>query len=186
MLRNGSRYCYARYFITDSELNNRFPQPAKPFYTKEELLRINYTSGYLFGESAIINEILPLPEGLLFEDWFTSIKLAHIFGRNYMSQEPLFLYRKHSQGATSVSGMRAKYLYSFQRDLVLYQSVLDANLISEKQELNFVKARIESLKVKLHYSLMGSLRLLSKGQIPLKERVKILFFPLFLAIRYRS
>jgi glycosyltransferase involved in cell wall biosynthesis len=186
LIRNGVRYCYARYFVTDSELNNRVPVSSKSFYTKKELLRVNYTSGYLFGESSIIRAILPLPEGLLFEDWFTSIKLAHTFGKNHVSEQPLFLYRKHDQGATSVSGLREKYLYSFTRDLVLYESLLKADLITGLDELNFVKAKIDSLKVKLNYNLGHALLLLLKTQIPLKERVKILFFPLFLTLKYRN
>lgn len=186
LVPNGVPYCYARYFITDSELHNRILSDSKPFYTKRELLEINYTSGYLFGESSIIKNILPLPEGLLFEDWFTSIKLAHIFGKNYMSRQGLFLYRKHGQAATSVSGLRERYLYSFQRDLVLYECVQKENLISGDGEMNFVKARIDALKVKINYNVSHALKLFFNSQLSLKERVKILFFPIFLAVKYRK
>ncbi|AKH20844.1 glycosyltransferase family 2 protein [Sedimenticola thiotaurini] len=63
----------------------------------------NKTGGLIFARSKIIEEIIPFPSQLEFEDWYTVLTLFQRFGRVETSVQPLIKYRIHSRSDSQAS-----------------------------------------------------------------------------------
>jgi glycosyltransferase involved in cell wall biosynthesis len=181
------KFAYANYLMVDQNLSPFTSDITKKklYYTCPELITYNHVSGYLFGYCSILKHILPLPEGLLFEDWYTSIKLSYIFSKIHIYPEPLFYYRRHSQASTAAYTTKDKYYYYLDRDIKLFESVLTENFISDRQIIKTIKSRILYLHTLRNYKFLDGLKNSLNESLTLKERSKLLLFPLYFGLKYK-
>jgi glycosyltransferase involved in cell wall biosynthesis len=182
---NQIEFAYANYLMADQNLSPLTSVKKKLYYTCPELITYNHVSGYIFGYSTILKYILPLPEGLLFEDWYTSVKLSYIYGRIHIYPEPLFYYRRHGLASTAAFNTKEKFYYYIDRDIKLFELVLNQNFISDNRILKLIKSRLNYLRTLRRYSLVQGLKNSLDVNLTLKERSKMLLFPLYFGFKYK-
>jgi glycosyltransferase involved in cell wall biosynthesis len=186
LVKYNIRYCYAKYSFCNEKLEYIGELKRKLFYSDEEVLYTNFLSGYLFGYSAIIQDILPLPSNLDFEDWYIVITLTSKYKRSYISPDPIFLYRRHGKSTTTLLGSRDKYLGLINRD-IRFLSRLDEFPITLTEEKNrIVKRRLEYYKTLVDFKYTKSLPLLFSTSLTLMEKIKLLVFPIFVRLKYKT
>ncbi|CAN5137406.1 glycosyltransferase [soil metagenome] len=178
-------YAYANYVYADENLNPQYSLPKKTFYSCSELIFENYVSGYLFGYSSIITHLTPLPDELIFEDWFTSIKLSYIYGKNFIHVEPLFYYRRHKAASTATILTKAKLYFHLDRDIKLYSVILQESYITNTEIKNIIESRLFFYQTMRHYSLLKGIKLFLIKHLTLRERIKGLLFPFFVRYKYK-
>lgn len=166
-------FIYAKYFITDAKLENPIALKRKSSYSRAEILRANRVSGYLFGKSTIINNVvLPLPTNVSFEDWITSLKLADAFSSVNLSSKPLFYYRKH-QASTSE---RLQNIGMRKRDIEFINFLLTSPVI------DLSKGDVQVLQTRLRYyrqlsgrkSYSEIIKLLTSKELFTIDRIRLL------------
>ena len=177
-------YCYGKYSICNEQLRHPALLNRKLFYTADEVLFRNSLSGYLFGYSSIIKEVLPLPANLPFEDWYIVMKLTFRHGKSYISKDPVFLYRRHGKSTTTTSGSREKYLGLLERDIRFLSRINEFPFIPEEKG-QIIKSRIRYLEVLTNFSYQKALTLLADSHVKFIEKIKLVLFPFFIRIKYR-
>jgi glycosyltransferase involved in cell wall biosynthesis len=178
-------YAYANYIMTDSELKPISYEKKKEFYSCREILDQNYGSGSIFGKKAIINQITPLPDGLLFEDWYTGIKLSYLYGYNYISQSPLVYYRRHSKASTASFNTKEKYFFHLERHIKLFEKILEEGFIIDNNLILVIKSKLNYLQTLRNYSFFGGVRQVLNNNLSLKERIKLILFPFYFGLKYK-
>jgi glycosyltransferase involved in cell wall biosynthesis len=179
------KFAYANYLTADEYLTPLTTSKKNLYYTCSELITYNYVSGYLFGYSTILKQIIPLPEGLLFEDWYTSIKLSYLFDKAYIYPDPLFYYRKHSLASTAAFKTKDKYFYFLERDIKLFETIVQENFIQDKNLYKIIKARLLYLRTLRNYNFLSGLKHSLNSNLTLKERSKMILFPLYFGLKYK-
>jgi glycosyltransferase involved in cell wall biosynthesis len=182
---NRLEFAYANYLMVDENLSPLTAVKKKLYYTCSELITYNHVSGYLFGYITVLKNILPLPEGLLFEDWYTSVKLSYIYDRIYIYPEALFYYRRHGRASTAAFNTKDKFYFYIDRDIKLFESVLDQNFITDSKILKLIKSRLNFLRTLRKYNLVQGLKNSLDTNLTLKERSKMLLFPLYFGFKYK-
>jgi len=182
--KNNIQFVFPNYYTTDENLNIKSFMSKKYIYSDIEILKHNYIIGYLFADKAILNYLLPFTEGLLFEDWYIAIKLAAHFKKIYVNNKPLFFHRKH-RGATTANSNRikSKYLFFRERDLKLFSVLSKEKFLNEKHK-KVISDRCKLYSVMVNYTFTEACRLLFRKHITIREKVKILFFPLYLKLKF--
>lgn len=176
-------YCYAKYTITDETLKPVSVIKRKLFYDDYDILRMNYFGGYLFGKREILDRILPYPDKLEFEDWYCAIKLTGHYKKSYISEKPVFYYRRHARSATTTSNAKEKYFHLIKRDITFLKIVLsNIDLTDDKKKI--VKTRIAYYETVANYTFWKSIPLLFRKDIKISEKIKLLIFPVFVALKY--
>lgn len=78
----------------------------------------NKTGGLLFAHNSLIKRLIPFPENLEFEDWYTVLKLFEIYGEVPTCTSPYVRYRIHSDSNSQSSRFDCKRRKQLlQRDL---------------------------------------------------------------------
>jgi glycosyltransferase involved in cell wall biosynthesis len=178
-------FAYANYITVDEHLSTIQSNRKNQYYTCSELLTYNYVSGYLYGYSSILNHILPLPEGLLFEDWYSSIKLSSIYGRVYIYPDALFYYRRHNRASTASFNTKEKYFYYLDRDIKLFESLLREGFITDINIVRTIEARLLYLCTLRNYSFAKGIKHSLQRNLTIKERSKLILFPLYFGFKYK-
>ncbi len=176
MNRKGLDFIYARYLITDSQLKNPVELKRKNKYSRAEIIRANRVSGYLFGKSKIINDILPLPTTVSFEDWITSLKLADKYLAVTLSAKPLFYYRKHESSTSE----KLKNVGMRKRDIAFIEYVLSSSTIPLSQkDKNVLKTRLKYYQeLTGNQTIKGTLELLLNRNLFTIDRIRLLLLML--------
>jgi hypothetical protein len=185
LLKYDIQYCYADLVHTDADLNPKPHYKGKLSYNTHELLRQNFTNGLIFGYSTILPHLLDLPSGLLFEDWFTSVKLSVLFGKNYVSDRPLVYYRRHGANATALNGSRKRYQHSLKRNLIFYQSLADHKIV-KGPDMEFVKAKIQYYQLLLEYNIMDYLKVFVNPNLHWKDKLRASIHPVWIRLKYKA
>jgi glycosyltransferase involved in cell wall biosynthesis len=185
LLKHDIRYCYAKYIICNENLEKTATLNRKLFYNDEEVLFRNSLSGYLFGYSTIIRDFLPLPANLDFEDWYIVMCLTFKYKRSYISEQPVFLYRRHGKSTTTTLGSRAKYLGLIQRDIRFFSRINEFAFTVPEDKKKIINSRVRYLEALVDFSFRKSLGLLGNDHIKAIEKIKLLVFPVFLRLKYR-
>jgi glycosyltransferase involved in cell wall biosynthesis len=170
-------FAYAKYYITDENLNNPTQVVRSDFYSFNDILKSNRVSGYLFGKKVVISKILPIDDRFSFEDWISSLKLAYNYGGVHLSPEPLFYYRKHSNSTTeSLQNVGVR-----KRDLLFIDLLLSQDIIPiTKQTLSLLKSRQLYLKQVIgNFSYKESFALLFSNNLFFVDKIRLilLMFP---------
>lgn len=165
-------FIYARYYITDAELRNPVELKRKDIYSRSEIIRANRVSGYLFGKSAIINTILPLPTEVSFEDWITSLKLADKYSFVRLSSRPLFYYRKHASSTSETLkniGMR-------KRDIQFITFLLGGLVVKlSEKDRHVLRIRLRYLQQLIgNYNFRDILQLLFSSELFAIDKIRLL------------
>ena len=179
-------FCHASFVITDGNLHEiEVKSHPKLYYTSEELLYANYVGGYIFGYRHVIDLILPFPEGLSFEDWFTNLKLSQHYSRFYVSPVPLFKYRVDIAGIYAKQIDRRRLEYKLKRELDMYEKVAAAGFITDPHRNQILNDRIALFRFRVNLSFGGLRDIFFRKHISPYEKVKMLFYPLLLKIKYK-
>lgn len=180
-----AKFAYANCFITDENLTVLKIEEKKEFYSCKELIYKTFANGYLFGYSSIIKLFIPLPKELLFEDWYTCIKLSSILEKCYISEEPLWYYRRHSRASTAAFNTREKYYFYLDRDIRLFEVILQEGFINDPHILQVVKSRLLFLRTLRKYTFIRGLKNSLDTNLTHKERSKMILFPLYFGLKYK-
>jgi glycosyltransferase involved in cell wall biosynthesis len=178
-------FAYANYLTVDGNLVPIEINKKKLSYTCSELLTYNYVSGYIFGKNSILRHVLPLPEGLLFEDWYSCIKLSYMYGKVFIYPDALFYYRRHGRASTASFDTKEKYFYFLDRDIKLFESLLKENFIADAKIMKTISARLLYLKTLRNYTLFKGIRNSFIKNLTMKERSKLILFPFYFGLKYK-
>lgn len=149
------KFCYANSILCDEnmlQINNTL---VSDVYSDLDILDRNAVGGYIFGYSTIIQEILPFPENLTFEDWFTNVKLVCLFKNLHVYVPPTFLYRRHSS-SDSIRLNKTLPVRSYN----LLKRILDEGLIDlnteQKSVLIETRERYHSISLSMNYLFLNN------------------------------
>lgn len=164
-------FIYARYFTTDSQLQHPIEVKRKKVYKRNEIIRANRVSGYLFGRKEIIKHILPIPTEVSFEDWVTSLKLANHYNQVHLSEKPLFYYRKHESSTSEKLrnvGMR-------KRDIKFINFILNEDSIITENDKKILEIRLRFYKQLIgEYSFFEIIKLLFNSNLFAIDKIRLL------------
>ncbi|MEI2635677.1 MAG: glycosyltransferase [Methylotenera sp.] len=124
----------------------------------------NKTGGLLFANRCVIKKIIPFPEGLEFEDWYTVLTLFESYGSIKTSIKPYVRYRIHG-GSSSQS---SRYDWNRRKELLVrdirFLDIMKTKLLGQNSKhaildsIRFRKRLLKglptsgsSVKVTLHF-----------------------------------
>lgn len=117
------------FFFNSAKLINEKSEPLGRYFISSfnpiSCYSYNKTGGLLFAHSSVIKNIIPFPNNLEFEDWYTVLKLFEIYGDIPTCTTPYVRYRIHSESNSQSSRLdfnRRKRL--LQRDLKFLEIML--------------------------------------------------------------
>ena len=141
------------------------------YFDPDSCFFYNKTGGLLFANRCVIEKIIPFPEGLEFEDWYTVLTLFESYGSIKTSIKPYVRYRIHG-GSSSQS---SRFDWSRRKEL----------LIRDIRFLNIMKTKLLGPSSRL--AILNSIRFrqrLLKG-LPMSGhnlRVTLLFLKTYLSM----